>query len=276
MKNLIKNRTILGIACIGLSLILCFALTPIYNEAISAKTDVLRISRDIEAGDLITEEMIQSVEVGNYNLPDTVLIEKTDVVGQYAAAKLFKDDMVLSSKLSVEPLAAHPYLNKFNGKDRAVSVAIRSLAAGLSGMLEQGDIVSILAYEYGESKMTISPIELKYVEVLAVTTSKGRDSAELAESTEEDESSVEKELPETVTLKASPEQAIKLVDLEANGKIHMAFVYRGAHDETQKFLEVQSKVLEMQKNEREESDQEMESKQDIEDNIEVVVGKEAK
>ena len=54
----------------------------------------------------------------------------------------------------------------------------------------------------------------------------------------------ETELPETVTLLVTPEQANILAELEAEGEIHVALVYRGTADNAQKFIDAQEKFLE--------------------------------
>lgn len=54
----------------------------------------------------------------------------------------------------------------------------------------------------------------------------------------------ETELPETVTLLVTPEQANILAELEAEGEIHVALVYRGTAENAQKFISAQEKYLE--------------------------------
>lgn len=44
LKSMFGSKTILGIACIVLSLIICFALTPLFNDAITART--LSVEKD--------------------------------------------------------------------------------------------------------------------------------------------------------------------------------------------------------------------------------------
>lgn len=237
--KLLKNRTVLGIACIVLSLFICFGLTPMFNKAVANKTKIIRVTKDITAGDEITSNMVETVEVGGYNLPNEVIKNEENIIGKYATTDMVKGDYILQSKLSNEPLAEYDYLENFDGEKRAISVTIRSFASGLSGKLQSGDIVSVYVANYGDKKETLSPQELKYVEVLAVTLGTGYDTEETANKEGE-----EKELPSTVTLKVNEEQAILLADLEANGKIHLAFVYRGDHENTKAFLEQQDKVFE--------------------------------
>lgn len=56
-----------------------------------------------------------------------------------------------------------------------MSITINTFAEGLSGKLKSGDIVSVIAPDYLGSGETIIPVELKYVEVIAVTAKSGYD-----------------------------------------------------------------------------------------------------
>ena len=53
----------------------------------------------------------------------------------------------------------------------------------------------------------------------------------------------DKELPDTVTLLVSPEQAKVLAELEAEGTIHLALVYRGDRENADKFLTSQDEII---------------------------------
>ena len=227
--KLIKNRTTLGIASIVLSLLICFGLTPMFNKAVSNKVKIVRVTKDIDIGQEITSNMVQIIEVGGYNLPDKVIKNKENVIGKYATIDMRRGDYILPSKLSQKPLAEYGYLENFTGDKRAISVTLSNFASG---------IVSVYVADYGDTRQTISPIELKYVEVLAVTLSTGYDTSQTKIGVGED-----KELPSTVTLKVSEQQVIMLADFEANGKIHLAFVYRGNNDNAKAFLVKQNKLL---------------------------------
>ncbi|TCU66961.1 hypothetical protein EV204_11371 [Tissierella praeacuta] len=60
----IKNRTVIGVICIMLSLIISFGLTPLFNKSVSQKTEIVRVVKEIKSGDEITNDMVQIVEVG--------------------------------------------------------------------------------------------------------------------------------------------------------------------------------------------------------------------
>lgn len=237
--SFLKNRTVLGVICIVLSLLICFALTPLFNQSVSQKTTVIRVVKDIKTGDAITKDMIQTVEVGGYNLPEDVIKQQDSALGKYAVADLSPGDYILTAKLSDNPASENAYLyNLGNGKE-AISVSIKNFAGGLSGKLISGDIVSLIAPDYKKQGLTVIPPELTYVEVIGVTASTGYDTDTDEQSEDEDE----KQLPATVTLLVSPEQAKILAMLEADGKLHLSLVYRGSKESAAKFIELQDKVI---------------------------------
>lgn len=44
--KLLKNRTVLGVLCIAVSLLICFAVTPLVNAGLSQKTTIVRFVKD--------------------------------------------------------------------------------------------------------------------------------------------------------------------------------------------------------------------------------------
>lgn len=243
--SFLKNRTVLGVICIVLSLFICFALTPLFNQSISQKTQIIRVVKDIKTGDAITKDMIQTVEVGGYNLPKGIIKQSESVVGKYAAADLSPGDYILTAKLSDTPASKNAYLYNLSDGKEAISVSIKNFAEGLSGKLISGDIVSVIAPDYKKQGSTVIPPELTYVEVIGVTASSGYDTDQQNTGTDlSAKDGNEKKLPATVTLLASPEQAKILAELESVGKLHLSLVYRGSKENADKFLELQDKVIE--------------------------------
>ena len=239
--SFLKNRTVVGIICILLSLLICFGVTPLFNKAVSQKTEIVRVTKEIKVGDEITADMVQITEVGGYGLPENVIRQTETVVGKYAIADLSVGDYILNTKLSDTPAAENAYLSNLDGTKQAISVTIKSFSNGLSGKLQSGDIVSVIAADYKKQGITVIPPELKYVEVISVTASSGYD-ANTGEAPAENEDEDERELPSTVTLLVSAEQSKVLAELEADGKLHLSLVYRGQPENTAKFIETQDKV----------------------------------
>lgn len=243
--SFLKNRTVLGVICIVLSLLVCFALTPLFNQSVSQKTQIIRVIKDIKTGDAITKDMIQTVKVGGYNLPNGIIKQPESVIGKYAAADLSPGDYILPAKLSETPASENAYLYNLRDGKEAISVSIKNFAEGLSGKLISGDIVSVIAPDYKKQGSTVIPPELTYVEVIGVTASSGHDTDQQNTGTDlSAKDGNEKQLPATVTLLASPEQAKILAKLESDGKLHLSLVYRGSKENADKFLELQDKVIE--------------------------------
>lgn len=238
--KLLKNRTVLGVVCIALSLIICFAITPLFNAAKENTTEIVRMKKDVKIGQEITEKDVEIVEVGAYNLPADVLKKSEDVVGKYVSSELLAGEYVLPGKISNTPASENAYLYNLTGEKRAISVTIPSFAGGLSGKIISGDIVSVIAVDYRESGETVVPDELQYVEVIAVTDKEGYDEDEVVVTADGEE---EPDLPETVTLLVTPAQANILAELEADGDIHLSLVYRGTSENAQKFIAAQEKLL---------------------------------
>lgn len=235
--KIFRNRTVIGVLCILLALIICFGVTPLFSRSASEKTEIVRVTKDIKEGDEITAEMVQTVEVGAYNLPQNLMTDKKEVVGKYATADLAAGDYILSSKLSAVPAAKNAYLYNLDGKKQAISVTIKSFATGLSGKLESGDIVTVIVADYQGKGETAIPPELQYVEVISVTASSGYD-ANTGEVVDE------KELPSTVTLLVTTEQAKVLAELEQDSELHLALVYRGTPENAAKFIAAQDALIE--------------------------------
>ena len=235
--KIFRNRTVIGVLCILLALIICFGVTPLFSRSASEKTEIVRVTMDIKGGDEITAEMVQTVEVGAYNLPQNLMTNKKEVVGKYATADLAAGDYILSSKLSAVPAAENAYLYNLDGTKQAISVTIKSFAVGLSGKLESGDIVTVIVADYQGKGETAIPPELQYVEVISVTASSGYD-ANTGEVVDE------KELPSTVTLLVTTEQAKVLAELEQDSELHLALVYRGTPENAAKFIAAQDALIE--------------------------------
>jgi len=235
--KIFRNRTVVGVLCILLALIICFGVTPLFSRSASEKTEIVRVTKDIKEGDEITAEMVQTVEVGAYNLPQNLMTDKKEVVGKYATADLVAGDYILSSKLSAVLAAENAYLYNLDGTKQAISVTIKSFATGLSGKLESGDIVTVIVADYQGKGETAIPPELQYVEVISVTASSGYD-ANTGEVVDE------KELPSTVTLLVTTEQAKVLAELEQDSELHLALVYRGTPENAAKFIAAQDALIE--------------------------------
>lgn len=244
--KIIRNRTVLGILCILISLIICFGIVPLVNRGLSSKTKIVRIKSDAKAGTQITSSIVEEVEVGKYNLPENIIKNLKEVEGKYLSCDVCAGDYLLSNKVSDTPAKENEYLYGLNGEKQAMSITINKFAEGLSGKLMSGDIVSVIVSDFNKTGQTIIPTELKYVEVIAVTAKSGNDAnteSTASTQTKKEDEDEEKELPTTVTVLVTPMQSKILAMLEAESEMHLSLVYRGDDKTRQKFIDAQDEVL---------------------------------
>jgi pilus assembly protein CpaB len=235
----LKNRTIIGIVCIVLALVVTFAVAPLVNKLSDSRTDIIRLKSDIVQGHMIQESDIEVVTVGSTGLPTNIITKKEAVVGKFAACDLKANTDLLQSMISDKSDSADDVFHTLDGKKQAISITISSFAGGLSGKLENGDIISLVVFENETNEATI-PSGLTYVKVITTTTAEGFDKDEL---TPNEDGTYE--LPTTLTLLVNPTQAKMLVEYENRGVIHADLVYRGDSKTAQKFLDAQDLYFEM-------------------------------
>lgn len=232
-----KNRTIVGIICIIAALVITFAVAPLVNKMADGKVDVLRVKQDVTRGHLITDNDVEIVKVGSYNLPSGVFTDKKSAVGSFASVDLKAGDYLFPSKVTSVSDSAEDVFRTLDGTKQAISITISSFAGGLSGKLQNGDIVQLIVYDNSLSQ-TFVPGALTYVRVITATTPDGTDKDKLVPN---DDGTYE--LPSTLTLLVNNAQAKELVKYENNGKIHADLVFRGDEATAQKFLDAQDEYF---------------------------------
>lgn len=238
-KNIFRSRTVIGAVCILLAVLVCFGITPLFNEGLKAQTEAVRVKAEvIPRGTYITADMVEVYTRGASGMEDSVATSLDEVVGRYTDVELRKNTDVNTAWLSSEPLTQYEYLTQLNGSKVAISVTIPTFAKGGSGKVEAGDIIMLFATDKDTGETT-QPPELKYVEVLAATQSSGADKEYQAPAGNEEEENPEETLPATITLLVNSEQAQLLAHLEESNSLHLAFVYRGARANAEKFLAAQ-------------------------------------
>jgi pilus assembly protein CpaB len=230
-----KNRTMIGIVCIILAIAVMFGISPIINKLASGKIQVVQVTNKISQGQLITTQDIKMVEIGSYGVKDGAIKDEKQVVGKYAVSDIYPNINIYSQMLSSTANSADDTFKTLNGVQQAISITIDSFADGLSGKLQNGDIVSIIVVSNSDS---IIPPELTYVKVITTTTAKGNDSGQ---SSQKNDGTAD--LPTTVTLLVNPTQAKLLALYDQNTKIHITLVYRGNKENADKFSETQNKVF---------------------------------
>lgn len=237
--KLFKNKFVIGALCIVLALVFSFvALPALIGSSQSETTSALRMKQAVTAGTQITADMVETVNVPE-SLVENALDDAASAVGQYTAADLYAGDYLTTEKLTAT-LAGQNLFSAGEAKGKmVVSITLPSLASGVSGRLLPGDIVTVIAIPQGTVNQTlgVEPEDttettisgayidptLEYIEVCMVTTSDGADASVEAQPDEDTENT----LPITISFYVTEEQALKLVELEQTGTIHLAFVARG-------------------------------------------------
>lgn len=257
----LKNRLAVGISCIVMSLLIGLVGIPLMTSSRNEKIDVVRLKTDIVKGQQLKEEMLEKVLVDRASLPQGIARDRKDVAGLYAAYDMVSGEYIFSKKVSSEPAWKNEYLYTLPQDKMAVSVTIRSFAAGLSGKLLPQDIVTLFSVEEAsgiQGQVSVGRLaadirslvypELQYVEVLSVTTASGNDmeKREIAEDSKK-EGEASSSLPVAVTLLVNRKQAERLTVLEKKGGIHIGLVSRGNEDLRKKLLDIQEKLFLMSK-----------------------------
>lgn len=237
----VNSRFLYGILSILLAAIIAFIAIPTVTRKTNSKVEIIRITTALDRGDPITAKDVELAEVGGFNLPDNVATKLEDVIGTYAASSLYPGDYILSGKVSSTPLSSDLTLNAIPDGMVAISITVQSLAAGLSDKLQSGDIIRL--YHYNDLSGTLNVVqdipELKFVKVLSVSDSKGLD-IDYTKQPEEDEERLQ---TATLTVQATPEQAMLLTQYENEGMLHVALISRGNEALAKDLLNQQAEIL---------------------------------
>ncbi len=214
-----------------------FLIAPIVNRLSTDSSEVIRLASDVKQGVQITADHLEVAKVKTDSIPDGVLNDPKEIIGKYASSMLYAGDYLTAAKLTGEANTASDVFASLDGKKVAVSVTIDTFAAGLSGKLENGDIISMIVVNKDTGKASI-PAALKYMKVITTTTAGGIDQDSIVKN--EDGSY---EIPSTVTLLANTEQAKLLAKYEADTTLTVALVYRGTAENAKKFLDKQDEYF---------------------------------
>lgn len=232
-----KNRTVIGIICMLLAVAVTFGIAPVVNRMMGDTTSVIRLASNVKQGAQIKEEQIETVEVKTDTLPAGVITQKSEVIGKYAVSGLYAGDYFTAAKLTDEANTADNVFASLDGNKVAVSIPIGTFAAGLSGKLRNGDIISLIVTDKDTGTAAIPPA-LKYIKVITTTTAGGIDQDSVIKN---DDGSYE--IPSTVTVLAGTGQAKLLAGYEEKATMQAALVYRGDAATAQKFLNKQDEYL---------------------------------
>lgn len=264
--SLFHNKFLIGLICIALGLAVGFLAIPrLKGKDGIEQVQAIRMKQAVPEGALITDEMVESIEVNSTLVPTDTITDLALVTNRYSKVPVFAGDYLTTDKLTDELTTLDPMAIATTKGLKVVSITLPSLAAGVSGQLKPGDIVTIMASEKqtladqtqtltlkeqerpasSSSDASLNPVstrtqvfpELQYVEVCSLTAADGRESHVRKILTDDEKN----QLPVTISLFVTETQAIRLADLEQRGEIHLSFVVRG--EDAAQFLPDSQRVL---------------------------------
>lgn len=234
-----KTKTFFGLVSIFLALLIAFMALPMLQQKTSQLVPVYCFAQDVNVGAVVTDGMLQEVDMVSYHLPHGTITDKEQALGQYVTTDALAGDVVTSGRLSDTFPGSDPQLASLPEGKMVMSVTLPELAESVSGKLRPGDIIQLFAVIDDDSYSATVPAQLQYVEVLAVTDAKGADVAD----TKPLEQSGETEFLNTVTLLVNEKQAAILAGLEHNATLHAALVIRGDEVAKEKALSAQDALF---------------------------------
>lgn len=230
------SRIILAVLAILLSAFTIFFIVPAVQGTANEEVSFWVAQENIGQGQLITEDNVTTALTANKYLPAGVITDKEQLIGKYAAIAISAGDTMFANKVSDTSSNPAEWTAELDSEHVAVSFTIRNFAAGLSAKIQANDIISIIAMEKDAETPSI-PAELTYVRVLAVTANTAEEYVASKDSQDV------KALPVSITVLATPEQAIKVAELDMNGNIYVALVSRDDATRAEALLAAQDEIL---------------------------------
>ena len=239
-----RNRATIGAITIIVAIIMGFVIIPMISDSLKNRTRVICIKSDIEEGELITADKLNTIVVGGFGLPSNVIKDIKLVENSYAVVNLKAGTILLNNMFQSTFIQKDSKLYSLDGFQRAISFTNETLSKSLSDKLLVGDIISIYA-THKEEKTTRLPDELKYVEVIGLSTNLGNDfSQDDKQSTKKGESKDKISIDTITVLTQREEQALMVASLEQSSTLHSALVYRGNDTKIKNyFLDAQLDLL---------------------------------
>ena len=192
-------------------------------EAENRRSGILVVSRDVQAGEILTLTHVAQRLVPVKFIPSQALTTASldTIVGQRVLGAMKRGDPVLLG--SLENAGFKPFSAELEQGRRAITFPVDEVNS-FSGLLAPGDVIDLLYSIESQRKVSVRPI-LQQVMVLATGTTTRKQKVR-------DESGVEQEVDRefaTVTLHVAPDQAQRIILAERTGTL--TAMLRNPHDE---------------------------------------------
>lgn len=212
--KLLKSKTFIGAVCLMFALAISFGVLPKLASQKAETVSVLHAAREIEAGTMLTEEMLTMVESGSYGLPGEVAVATDPIIGAVVSENIHKGEYIWKTLLQTPDDYADAVKHKTNGLENGlciVSVKIPSISAGVVNLLRTGCHVNV--YRTGADgdgnivvEKVLADMELFDVQNAAMETID--DVLRITTDTSVDT------VPAFVVFRTSEDNAVKLIQLE--------------------------------------------------------------
>ena len=233
--KLLKNKIFIAVVCLVLSFGIAFVAFPIYQGLISNMTTVVIATQDIEPGTLITEGMLQEVEMSQKGLPSDVAHSKEEVmflnsvddngnqvktgIQMYAATKIMKGYFITSRQVAeklVDPMT------KIRAMKFGETVITVPLANAQTVELLPNDIVRV--YYWSDEANSWEVVNgLNAVSLVCFMDDSGNEILQQGQVT----SSGEKIKPTKAQFILNQSQAEALMAVSQENKLWFSLLYRG-------------------------------------------------
>lgn len=142
--KILRNKKFIGLICVALSLVIVFLAAPAVTSEQTKTTEVCMANQNIDAGTMITKDMIKTVRMPASITPDDATVQSTSV-GKYANGMIWASDVITTSKLADTNAQKDTYsLATAKGK-MVVAVTVKNLSVMAAARLQPGDVVTVMA-----------------------------------------------------------------------------------------------------------------------------------
>lgn len=232
-KTFLRSKTLWGIICIIIALLIGFVATPMAQQRAAEVTPVVVLTKDVDVRTSLTSDMLAVENRAANGIPSNAVTAIGDALGKYVAREGLAGDILTATRLTDHYPTDDPELLELPEGKVAMAVALDSLEQSVASKLRAGDIVQLFAVLSNtvasqEDTATVALIvpELQAVEVLSVTNSGGNNVSDRSEGEASGDIDDDRQIA-TVVLAVNQKQAATLAGLAANAKLHAALVLRG-------------------------------------------------
>lgn len=244
-KAFFRSKVLWGSLSIVAALVIAFVVVPMRQSQVAALAPVVVLTRDVELGEQVTQDMLRVVEIGAAGIPQGAVTDSASVVGMYMAAQGLAGDILTDMRITTQYPTDDPTLLDLPEGKVAMAVSLGDLSQNVASKLRAGDVIQLFAVlddVSGDNTIVSAMIipELRAVEVLSVTNSNAEDVKDRDQTWVETQDDRQ---VSAVVLAVTPQQAAVLSGLEEKASLHAALVVRGDPEKKAAALAAQDEFL---------------------------------